>query len=663
MTKLVRSLLVVCLAAAALPATASAQRGPPDLALATLEELMDIRVTSAARKSQRAEDVPAAIYVITRSDIRQSGLMTLPEILRLAPGVQVAQLSSSKWAVSIRGFNDLFSNKLLVLIDGRSVYNRTFSGVLWELQDVIVPDIDRIEVIRGPGGVAWGANAVNGVINVITRPATETQGLDVAASVGTFARAQVGLRYGGTVGGAAYRLFSQWSAHDDSKPGDGLQFADNWRSLTSGARLDWARGATNVMAQGHFTTNRTRPGWLELTGYEPGLPPTTDGVSHGDEASVLGRWTRTMASGGVLQVQGYHTTMRRDDPIIRISQYSSDVDAQYETSVGARHSVVLGSGYRHVSVAARDTLTVQTGSSRTETFNLFLQDEIAIRRGLALTLGSKVEYDTLGGWGVLPSVRLFWAASPDQRVWVAASRARRTPSTADRDLRINVGVLPGEIFPIVVGLSGNPDYHSEGFVQFEAGYRIRLGATVALDTTAFTGSYDGLPTTEPIEPIFELTPAPAHILAGGAFENLMSARMSGVEVNARWNPLPQWRVETSYSFLHLTGAVEPGSLDPAAADTDGNSPSHQWNATTAVSLRPGVEVSASLWRVGRLRDLVVPAYTRLDARAEFRLSRRLTFAAVAQNILHGDHQEFASETIYLASRVRRSARLDLRWAF
>ena len=661
MTKIVCSLLVATAVAWSTPA--AAQSVPADLALATLEELMDIRVTSAARKSQRAEDVPSAIYVITRSEIRQSGLMTLPEILRLAPGVQVSQLSSSKWAVSIRGFNGLFSNKLLVLIDGRSVYNRTFSGVLWELQDVIASDIERVEVIRGPGGVAWGANAVNGVINVITRPARETPGLEVNASVGTFARARMGLRYGGTVGETAYRLFSQWSEHADSKPGPGLQFSDNWRSLTSGARADWSRGATAIMAQGHLTTNRTRPGWLALTSYVPGAARTTDGVSRGDEASILGRWTRTAARGAVLQVQGYHTTMRRDDPILRIAQYTSDIDAQYETKIGARHGVVLGSGYRHVSVAARDTLTVQMGPSRTETFSTFVQDEISMPGGLALTLGSKVEYDTLGGWGLLPSARLLWAASQEQRLWVAASRARRTPSTADRDLRVNLGVLPGETLPIVVGLSGNPDYQSEGFLQFEAGYRVRLGATASVDTTIFTGAYDGLPTTEPIGPILELTPEPAHILAGGTFGNLMSARMSGVEVNVRWNPVPQWRLETSYAFLHLAGRVDATSQDLTAAGTDGNSPTHQWDARTAYSVRPGVEVSASLWRVGRLRDLLVPAYTRLDARAEFRLSRQLTAAAVVQNILQGDHQEFASDSFFLASRLPRSARLDLRWAF
>src|SRR5688572_18292657 len=274
------SLLLAGVVFAASPVVARAQIAEPDLANATLEELMDIRVTSAARKSQRAEDVPAAMYVITGRDIRQSGLTTLPEILRLAPGVQVAQVSASKWAVSIRGFNSPYSNKLLVLIDGRSVYSRTFSGVFWDLNDVMVTDIDRIEVIRGPGGVAWGANAVNGVISIITRPATEQQGLDVRVSAGTFARAGMGIRYGGTFGNAAYRVFTQFSDHADSWGEEQRPLTDNWHSAMSGARIDWSRGGHAFLAQSHFATNRTRAGWMALPSLTPGVAPTTDGISH-----------------------------------------------------------------------------------------------------------------------------------------------------------------------------------------------------------------------------------------------------------------------------------------------------------------------------------------------------------------------------------------------
>jgi iron complex outermembrane receptor protein len=624
---------------------------------------MDIRVTSAARKSQRAEDVPAAIYVITGSDIRQSGLMTLPEILRLAPGVQVAQVSAGRWAVSIRGFNDIYSNKLLVLMDGRSVYTRSFSGVLWDMQDVMASDIERIEIIRGPGGVAWGANAVNGVVNIISRPALETQGLALDASVGTFASERVGVRYGGTVGSAAYRVFSQWSGYADAWPAERARFADHWHSLTSGARVDWTRRSDAVLVQGHFTTNQTRAGWLTLPSFLPDVAPVTDGVTRGDEASVVGRWTRTWTSGRLFQVQAYHTATRRNEPVARFSENSSDVDAQYETRLGSRHGLVFGGGYRHVNVTGEDTFTVQLGSNRLETFNMFVQPEIVVRRGLAVTLGSKVEYDTFGGWGLLPSARVMWEVSPDQRLWVAASRARRTPSISDRDFRFNLAVQPGPPLPVVVAVIGDPAYRSERLVQLEAGHRIQLGATAAFDATVFSGSYDGLPTSEPVEPRLELTPGPPHVLAGITLANLLNARMNGVEFTARWNPLKPWKIETSYSYLHLTTKVDPASQDPAASTTDSNAPKHQWEAKTVYALRPGVEVGASIWRVGKLERLQVPAYTRLDARAEFRLNGRMTAAVVAQNLLHAHHQEFGSESAFLTSRIPRSARLDLRWEF
>jgi iron complex outermembrane receptor protein len=661
-----RTLWSVLLAGAVFAASTvvvRAQVALPDLANATLEELMNIRVTSAARKSQRAEDVPAAIYVISGRDIRQSGLTTLPEILRLAPGVQVAQVSASKWAVSIRGFNSPFSNKLLVLIDGRSVYSRAFSGVFWDLNDVMVSDIDRIEVIRGPGGVAWGANAVNGVISIITRPATEQQGLDLRVSAGTFARAGMGIRYGGTLGNTAYRVFSQFSEHADSWPGDRSPLSDNWHSSTSGVRIDWSRDAHAFLAQGHVATNRTRAGWLALTSLTPGAAPATDGVSRANEASVLARWTRTWTSGTALQVQGYHNRMRRDEPIIQFVETTSDIDAQYETMLGSRHSLMFGGGYRHVDVSVDNTVTVQMGAGRIETVNTFLQDEISVRPGVALTLGSKLEHDTFGGWGLLPSARVIWEASPGQRLWAAASRTRRTPSNADRTVQLNLGMQPGEGLPVLLATKGNRNFRSERLTQLEMGHRIRLGSDATFETTVFSGSYDDLSSSEPFQPTVEPTPAPAHVIAGVMLDNLLSARASGVELNARWNPLLWWEIETSYSRLHLTADPDSASLDAQAATTDWDSPKHQWQSRTAIALRPGIEVGASIWRVGRLHKLAVPAYTRVDANAEFRLNSRLRTIVVGQNLTNGNHVEFASQAIFLTSRLPRSVRFDLRWEF
>ncbi|HUE85955.1 MAG TPA: TonB-dependent receptor [Vicinamibacterales bacterium] len=662
MTKTLSLILLASVTIWSCPSAAAAQVAP-SLVHATLEELMDIRVTSAARKSQRAEDVPAAIYVITQDDIRQSGLTTLPEILRLAPGVQVAQVSAARWAVSIRGFNSVYANKLLVLIDGRSVYSRTFSGVFWDLQDVMAADIDRIEIIRGAGGAVWGANAVNGVINIITLGAHDTQGLAVAVSAGTAVRGRAGVRYGGSHGNTAYRVFSEWSAYADSANTEPAPFSDRWHSASSGARLDWSRDADAVMAVGRFTTNRTRPGWLALTSFEPGAAFATDGESHSDEVSVLGRWTRTRTAGTVLQVQAFHTSTTRDEAIISLTERTNDLDLQYEARIAARHGLVMGAGYRSVDLAAGNTLTVQLGSYHLHTFSAFLQDEIAVRRNVAVTLGARLERDTFGGWDALPSIQAIWEAPKGQRLWAAASRTHRTPAITDRDLRLNFGVVPGPGLPIVLGVSGNPEYHDERFTQVQAGHRIRIGATAAIETTVFTGSYAGLPTYEPLEPRVELTSGPPHLRAGVMAANLLNARVSGVELNARWNPVPQWEIEALYARLHMKADQDPASLRPTAADTDGNAPPHQWEARTAVALRPGIETSVSLRRVGPLRVIAVPAYTRVDARAEFEVNSRLTAAVVGQNLTQRRHAEFASDIIFLISRIPRSARFDLRWAF
>jgi len=656
-------LLFAGLASALSPATARAQTAPADLAQASIEQLMEIRVTSAARKSQRVEDVPAAVYVITRHDIRRSGKVTLPEILRLAPGVQVAQVSASRWAISIRGFNDVYSNKLLVLVDGRSVYTRTFSGVFWDMQDLMVADIDRIEVIRGPGGAVWGANAVNGVINVITRPATDTQGLAVDASVGTLARERVGVRYGGIAGNTAYRVFSQWSGYSNAAQLGARPFDDQWHSLTNGARADWARGADAVLAQAHFTANTTRAGWQELRGVVPGSVPITDGVSHASEVSVQTRWTRTRPTGGVLQVQAFHTATRHDEPIIGVREGTSDVDLQYETALGARNAVVYGGGYRHVRVSVDDTFTLQIGPRQTHTANLFFQDEFAVRPDLAVTLGAKVEYDTLGDWSLLPSARAIWTATPRQHVWASLSRTHRTPALTDRDFRVNLGVIEGPGLPVVYGFSGNPAYQSEELLQAEAGYRVRLGHRATVDASFFTGAYRGLSTNEPQAPSLSLTPGPAHLLAGATLANLLDVRTNGAEVSANWTPRTGWELDASYAFLTVDPTVDAASLDPAAATTDGNAPKHEWLLSSTTWLRPGVQVGASVARVSALGRLSIPAYTRVDARLEFRLTPRLTAAVVGQNLASAQHREFSSDFLYLSSGMPRSARVDLRFEF
>ena len=374
LTKPVARLLIALALIPAVPAPGRAQTGQRDLTRISIEDLMMIEITSAAKKEQRAEDVAAAVFVITQDDIRRSGLRSLPELFRLVPGMQVAHVNSSMWAVSARGFNDVFSNKLLVLIDGRSIYNHGFSGVFWEGEDLMLQNIDRIEVIRGPGGTVWGANAMNGVINIVTKSALDTTGTAFAVSAGTFERDQASVRHGGSVGGLAYRVFSQWSDHGDSRDATGAPANDRWSSLATGGRADWSRGGNAVMAHGTFTTGESHPQWHQLFSPSSGTPPSTDGVSDVRSSVFMGRWGHTRPDGSLFQVQAFSTTRLRDEATLWNRENIHDVELQYRTSLGARHDLVAGGGYRDDDVATRPTFTLDISSSEKRIVNAFVQD-------------------------------------------------------------------------------------------------------------------------------------------------------------------------------------------------------------------------------------------------------------------------------------------------
>jgi iron complex outermembrane receptor protein len=654
--------LFVALAGFMSAATAEAAPQAPEqnLAEVSIEDLMQVRVTTASRRAQRAEDVAAAVFVITREDIRRSGLTTLPELLRLAPGVQVARVSASKWAVSIRGFNDLFANKLLVLIDGRSVYTRAFGGVLWDAQDLLIGDIDRIEVIRGPGGAMWGANAVNGVINVITRNAADTQGWSVDLSAGTLERERAGLRYGGSAGTLKYRLFSQWSGYSDTQNAAGGPGDDSWHSLLTGARIDLSRGANTAMAQAHYIGGRSRPRYVEYAPDRPGNV-SLDGIAQTREFTLLGRWMRTFSAGGLATVQGSHTNGHRRE-LNDWQEYSTELDAQYELAAAGRHAIVVGGAFREVQLTSSDSLTLRLGSEHTRILSAFIHDDIALPGNVSLSLGGKTEHDGVAGWGVSPSARVLWRPAPTQRIWAAVSRARRTPSATDRALTF---VTPVQVagMTILGGYVGNPDYRHETLVEAELGYRLRFGAA-AVEAALFQGAYRELPTSEPVGPVFVPTPAPGFVMFANQSANLMSARTRGAEVNASWTPARVWRLTGSYSFLALTPRPDPTSRDTHALLVDGHAPRHQWQVHSLATLTPRLEFDLGVYHAGRLAVLAVPAYTRLDVRVEYKLSERLALVGLGRNLVDARHPEFSgARSAFVASTIPRSGHLMLRWGF
>jgi iron complex outermembrane receptor protein len=652
----VLALLLLC-------STAYAQTTSRDLVLAPLEDLMRIEITSAARKEQRAGEVAAAVHVITQDDIRRSGIRSLPELFRLVPGMQVAALNSNSLAVSIRGFNDVFANKVLVLIDGRSIYTRTFSGVFWHAEDMMLEDIDRIEVVRGPGGVSWGANAVNGVVNIITKAAADTQGTLVRVGTGTHDSSEGAVRYGGRVGRTYYRLFGQWADHGAGAQPTGRSAVDTWNSVTSGFRTDWSSGAHALMTEGSLVEGRQHPLWMTNTV----LDSTVDeSESSSRTGNLLARWTYSLAPDTSLQIQSFYSRQRLNEALLHNLETEADVDLSYHTRRG-RHELVTGGGYRwagHADDGGTFTTSFPGAAREYHTVNVFAQDEIRIARRLRATIGAKIEHDAETGANFQPTSRLIWDVVPDrQHLWVAVSRAVRRPSLIDLHLERNQPVSGASAgLPMIARLSGNQDLESEKLLSTEAGYRVSAGSKLSADFTAFRGRYEDLTRQEPGAPFFEAAPAPAHLVVPLHFTNLTSAVTSGAEVSVRVMPTPAWRVEGSFTVFRATSNTDATSRKDTLAVFDPSAPAHQWQLHSSWSLAAGIEVDAHLYQVAQLRNREIPGYARVDARIQYPLTPRLSIVGTGQNLFSDAHAEFAND-ILAQTLVRRAVHADLVWRF
>jgi iron complex outermembrane receptor protein len=662
-----RLLLGALVLTAAVPA--HAQTPPIDLSAATLEELMNIQISSASRKEQRAEDVPAAIYVITHDDILRSGMTSVPDLLRLVPGVQVAQINSNKWAISVRGFNGLYSNKLVVLVDDRTIYNPVFSGVMWDTEDLMLEDVDRIEVIRGPGAAVWGANAVNGVINIKTRPAADTSGLLVRAGGGTFDGNNLAVRYGGAAGTGAYRTYLQFSTYGDSQVAPGIAANDHWHSITTGFRGDWSMGPEAFMLQGSVSAGQERALWANL---DPAAsPPANGGVSDTQVGDVLGQWRHKRSNGATLDLQSYVDVSHRRESIGEYRRNTVDFDAVYHTLFGQRHDLVVGGGYRHISEAVTGGIgySFDPSHDRTTLLNAFAQDEISLAgRRVQLTLGSKLEHDVSERLSVQPTARVMWNVGPRQRLWAAVSRALRTPSLVDEAIHIDFpptisAATPGAP-PIAVTVLGNPAMQNERLVSTEAGYRIDIGSRAAIDVAGFIGRYRGLDSSEPSAPALVFVGGRPMISVSTVFQNLLAADTRGTEITGRLRLSDAWKVDGTFSAFHLTPHPDAASHDPNAATFDGQAPTYQWRAHSALSIGPRAHADVLLFYVGSLRQIGVPAYTRADARFEWKLAPQLSATAQGQNLFSRTHAEFAGTSTSITSTlVPRSGSLRLTWRF
>ncbi len=639
----------------------------PDYGNMSIEELMNQPLT-LSRTEEHYSQTPAAAYIITGDDIRHSGATSIPELLRGTPGIEVARVDQHTWAVTARGFNDSFANKLLVMIDGRTVYTPLFSGVFWDVQDTVLEDIDRIEIIRGSGSTLWGANAVNGVINIVTKSAPQTQGGLITAGGGAGEMAFTTVRYGGRINDEAhYRVFVKYFDRDDTVLRPNLNDGD-WQMLRGGFRADWTPGtggrpdafvANQFTFQGDIYTGDVDQYFpVALLRPVPHSVLVKD-VQQMDGGNILGRFTHRFSEEADVQFQAYYDRTHRDVVVFSEQRDTVDFDFQNHFHLGRRNSAVWGVGYRLTSDSTGpfSATTLQPASRTLHLFSGFVQDELTlIENTLRLTIGSKVEHNDFTGWEVQPGARLLWTPVTNHTFWASVTRAVRTPSRAEDDVRINTAVAPGA----TVLIFGNRQIDSEKLVAYEAGYRVQPHPTVSFDTALFYNDYEDLRTLE----FVKASQVPPAYAAAQTAANRMHGETYGVEVAAHWQPTERWHFRASYTFLEIQLHREASSNFRGNESIEGQSPEHQFSIRSGVELFHDWELDAGLRYVDSLNALGIPSYFSLDARLAWHPFKNFEAALVGQNLLDDRHPEFTPTTIRtVRTEAERTLFGKLTWRF
>jgi iron complex outermembrane recepter protein len=621
----------------------------------SVEQLMDIDVTSVSKQPERLLDAPSAIEVITNDDILRYGSSSIPEALELADNLEVAQQNSHDWAISARGFNANLGDKLLVLIDGRAVYSPLYGGVLWNVQDYLLEDIDRIEVISGPGGTLWGANAVNGVINITTKSAKDTQGLFAEAGGGTELEDFAAVRYGGVLAPDVYfRVYGQYSYRGSEVFSDGDNANDAIEMSRGGFRIDsYATAQTTLTLQGDIYSG------TEFLG-----PSLGDSDLRG--GNVLGRWTRTLADESEISLQVYYDNAYLSQPfaaspasppyvlgfplaslVDNLDTY--DVDFQYHFHIGTRQNLVWGLGYRFTHESDEDLSIVRflPPDLNQNLYSGFLQDEFELTPEVHVTLGSKIEHNDYTGYEYEPSGRVRWNFTPKQMIWSAVSRAVRTPSRYDRDLEVVTGLVNAPapyVFPSAY-LAGSPDFKSESVVAYELGYRAELGSKFTLSVSGYYNVYSDIRSTEdtPTTPTY---PFPYPVVFGNGLEG----DTYGLEVNANYQLLDWWQVHGGYNLIRENIHATQGYVDATGSLNETADPENQFFFRSSMDLPRGLELDAALRWIdsftisngpnGGPIGATVPSYFELNARIAWHVNKRLEVSVVGDNLLHDHHPEY-----------------------
>lgn len=636
--------------AAPAPPAAAGDTGPPksllDVDIESLSKVpvavasvpsMDMPVTSVTKEPSTVGRSAAAVFVITNEMIRRSGATCLPEVLRMAPGMDVAQINSNTWAVSCRGFNSVYANKLLVLIDGRSVYTPDYAGIYWDMQDVLLEDVERIEVVRGPGGTLWGANAVNGVISIITKKAKDTQGAYVSAGGGSQKQMLDGGRYGGRIGDDGY--YRVYAKHFEQGPGvDPLnEVNDSWRQGRFGFRYDWEpdRDKTDAFTiQGdHFvgsTNNCVIPTDFALPENQMG-------------EDLLMRWRHTYDEDTDWMLQTYYDRWSRIDALQAETVKTFDVEFQVRFALGDRHKLTSGAGFRNIEslFEGGDTFTTYfpTPYWTTNYPSQFIQDEIAIVEDrLSLILGCKLEENPYTGLEYQPTIRSIYTPDNRHSLWGAVSRAVHTPMRAQQQIAVTVEPYPTEPYPTYPQANGVPNPHSEALIAYELGYRTQATDRFSWDLALYYNVYSQLVAVVPGTPSFETEPIP-HIKYPLYMSGSAPGETYGAELAMNYRASERWKLYAQYTYfqMHLY-PVPPATLE------QGRDPCNQVYLRSSWTLQNDIDFDLMARYVDSLPGFGIANYITMDLRLAWRPRAHLELAVVGQNLLQAQHFEFLGNT-------------------
>lgn len=638
-----------------------------NLGVLSLDELLDLEVISVAKVPEKVTDTPAAIYIITQEDLRRNGIQSIPEALRMVPGMHVYQIDANKWAVSARGYSSRFANKMLVMIDGRTVYSTLFSGVFWDVQDVMLEDIDRIEVVRGPGGTLWGANAVNGVINIISKDSADTQGGLVSLHADTSASGEISTRYGGWLNDRiSYRLYGKYFNRGNYETPSDEDAADDWHSARGGFRMDMNLTASNkVTLQGDLYQGESGESVQYLTPFPPyqNIASTDAPVSGGN---LLGRWNRTFSKNSEITLQVYYDHIERNEFFVDETADTMDLDFQHRLNMASGLEILWGIGYRYTkgnttgkeAIPGIYSYKLDPQIREDNLFSGFLQGRIPIADDKGeITIGTKLEHNDYTGFEWQPSARIMWNLSTNHSFWGAISRSIRTPSRLEHDAEINAGAFllspqQGGLLTFI-RLMGNEETESETVFSYETGYRARLKENIFFDLSLYYNKYNNLINGMPMgAPFPEYSNTVPHLILPIQIDNGMDGETYGAELSCRWSVTDWWRLTGGVTWFQFNALNMGNSQEARMGFEEDQNANLLFSLVSYIDLPANFEFNTTLYAVDSLDELDIDSYLRLDLNVAWHPTEHMTLSAGAHNLFNNSHQEF-SETMdgILASRI------------